>query len=503
MAKEESPQFNPFSHGALYDQHSVRWDMEQDFAEPVLDTWTSGKHLPKFSAKETTENHNYRTSMSAPLDMCADAIRIRMGNIFRTAPQRDLGKGKFKAIISQLVDDADNDGTPLDAFMRRSLYHYYSTGCDILTQMTAAPLGPDGKAMEIKTKADELKAGLRPYFLHFNPLQRLDWAVAGSGSFIWARYCLGEEAAGNEEAGKSGWTHFLSLSVDEWIERRSRKDDDGELRTEIIGRGPNSLKKPPIIKLYFSESQKPGQGAVPISLISRPALIAKVALNLKSQADVDILASVARWLFTGREAPPDAFGPLMLIASQDPESKLMVVQSDVQHIVEKREWLMLYLLEILRLLKFRGGMGNVDVAQGSGVRLTLEMTDLLTELRDTASLMEATELEMMRQAVSLQTGTEIPPERAADELEYAVNYNRDFVLEPVEQMLANIERWMTKCGFISEQVPEIGKEMVRQLGNMLAREGSPAAEQMELEIEAADMEGTSEASTPKPETEGV
>ena len=242
---------------------------------------------------------------------------------------------------------------------------------------------------------------------------------------------------------------------------------------------------------------------MPISLISRPALIAKVALNLKSQADADLLAAVARWMFTGRETPPDVFGPLMMAASQDTESKLMVVQSDVNHIHEKREWLMLYILEILRLLKFRGGMGNVEVSQGSGVRLTLEMTDLLTELRDTAALMEATELEMMRQAVSLSTGTEIPPENAKEELEYSARYERDYTLEPIDKMLANIEKWMTKCGFLPEQIPEVGKEMIRQLGNMLVREGSAAAEQIDLEIDALKPEGTSEASTPPAAGEGA
>lgn len=495
MAKAETPKFDPFQTGALYDQHSPRWDLEQDFAEPVLDTFAAGKHLPRFSDKEKQHDYSYRCSMSAPLDMCADAIRIRMANIFRTAPQRDIG-GKHKAIIDRLVDDADNDGTTLEVFMRRALYHHYSTGCDILTQMSAAPDG-----MEIKTKADEIEAGLKPYFLQFNPLQRFDWATNGSGNFIWARYCLGEEVADSEDSGSEGWTKFLSLSRNEWILRRARHEmtDDGEvLKVEIIGQGQHKLGKPPISKLYFTESQKFGQGAVPISLISRPALIAKVALNLKSQADVDLLAAVARWMFTGRETPPDAFGPLMLVASQDPESKLLVVQSDVNHIREKREWLMLYILEILRLLKFRGGMGNVEVSQGSGVRLTLEMTDLLTELRDTAALMEATELEMMRQAVILATGADIPPERAKDELEYASHYNRDYVLEPVEQMLANLKAWMKECGFLPEQMPEITKEMLRQLANMLAREGSPVAVQMAEEIDKADFEGTSEAGQPEP-----
>jgi len=384
--------------------------------------------------------------------------------------------------------------------MARAMYNYFSTGCDIVTQMTSAPADE-----EVKTEADVKRLGVRPYFLQFNPLQRYDWAVNGSRNFLWARYCLGEEAATGEEVGSSGWTQFLTLSAPagsekgKWVFRKAKRDSESEAGVQLkeTKKGTHPLSKPPIIKLYFAESQKWGQGGVPISLISRPAMVARVALNLKSQADADLLAALATFFFTGREKPPDKFGPLMCIASEDPNATLSVVQGQVQHIVEKREWLMLYILEILRLLKFRGGMGSVEVSQGSGVRLNLEMTDLFNELRETAALMERTEVEMMRQAVSMKTGTEIPPKEAQDVLKYSARYERDYILEGVEKMLGNIERWIAKCGFLSEQVPELTKEMLRQLSNVLLREGSPAAEQIETEIKKADLSGTSEASAPE------
>ena len=496
MSESKEPTFDPFDKGSLYNTHKARWQLEQDFAEPTKDIFDAGTHLDRFSNDEKTEDYNYRTSMSVPLDMCQDAIRIRKDAILRTPPKREVeGKGQHAAIIQQLMDDADGDGTPLDDFMARVLYNYYSTGCDVATQMTSAP-----EDEKVKTEADVKRLGIRPFFLQFNPLQRYDWAVNGSRNFLWARYCLGEEAAEGEEAGSSGLTQFLTLTKDGWIHRKAKKDNESDTSVQITETkaGTHPLSKPPIIKVYFSESQKWGQGGVPISLISRPAMIARVALNLKSQADIDILASIAMWFFSGREKAPDKRGPLMCIASRDPESKMSVVQGDVRHIVEKREWLMVYIMEILRLLKFRGGMGSVDVSQGSGVRLNLEMTDLFNELRETAALMERTEVEMMRQAVSMKTGQEIPPQDAQEVLQYSVRYERDYILEGVERMLENIERWLTKCGFLAEQVPEVTKEMVRQLSNVLVREGSPAAEQIETEVKKADLSGTSEASAPEP-----
>ncbi|MCK4625072.1 MAG: hypothetical protein KAV00_07165 [Phycisphaerae bacterium] len=488
MSKDK---FDPFVTGAMHNLHAPRWELEQDFAEPTLDIFSSGKHLPVYSANEDPEHYAYRCTMSAPLDMCQDAIRIRIDNILRIEPKREVG-GKHKAIIEGLIHDATNSGITLNEFMRRALWSYYATGCDIITQVTSTDA-------RIETQADVKAANLRPYFLLFNPLQRYDWATDGSGNFRWARYCLGNEPAADEDGSGGDITHFLTLTEAVWRKHRaertldeSGKGDNLKVETE---EGFHSFGHPPIIKFYFAESQKPEQGAVPLSLISRPAMIGKVALNLKSQADVDLFAAVARWMFAGVENPPSSFGPMALYHTTNPEAKLTVVQGDVQHIREKREWLVLYLLEILRLLKFRGGMGDVEGNAASGVKLALEMTDLQNELRATASFLEQTELEMMRQAVILITGKDLPPEKAADELQYTVHYNRDYILEPVKDMLANIKVFVNDCGLVVEEVPEMAREMLRQLQNMLVRDGSPASVKILDEIENADlsMSGMKEA----------
>jgi len=475
--------FDPFQTGPLYDLHRPRWQLELDASEFTLDVVRGGAYLRPFSDREHPDDFAYRRSMSCPLDMCRDGVRIRIDNLWRTAPKREIRPGKYADLISRLVHDADAEGTALDSLMRGACWDMYVTGVDIVTQVTNA----DGA--DLRTRADDLAAGIRPYFLRFSPLQRYDWATTGSGAFRWARYCLGVDPVGDErDAGGGGVTRFLTVTGTEWrLWRVLQATAGGRRRVDLVGRGANPLGRPPIVKLYFAESRKAGHGGVPLSLLTRPAMVARVAMNIKSQADADLLAAVTRWMLSGvgAEELPDAYAPGVVWKIPNPDARLQIAQGDVAHIREKRKWLALYLAEILRLLKFRGGMAEVEAGAGSGLKLAIERTDLDNELRAVAGQLEATELEMMRQAVCLATGDDIRPERAADELGYSVTYNRDYVLEPVGEMLDNLRTWMCDCGPVAAEVPEIGREMTRQVANMLARAGTDAHAQATAEIDRA------------------
>ena len=485
-------EFNPFTEGPLYQRHRARWQLETDAAEMTLDVLAAGAYLPRFSAREHDDDYSYRRSMSVPLDMCRDGVRIRVDNLWRTPPKRSVDPAsRHRDVIEALIHDADGEGTPLDAFMRRAVWNHYVTGVDVVAQVAEAPEG-----VAIRTKQDEVRHCVRPYFMQFTPLERLDWAVGGSRNFVWARYCLGQVARQDELSGGQTEaqqpTDFLTLTARGYrLWRAARmgegQGDESDLQVALLREGTHSLGQPPIVKLYFFESQKSGQGGVSLSLLTRPAVVAKVAMNLKSQADAELLASVPRWFATGFQKGelPDTYGGGMLIAAQDPAATLNVVQGNVGHIVEKRKWLVLYLGEILRLLKFRGGMAEINANSGSGLKLAIERTDLDNELRATASQCERTELEMMRQAVVLATGRQIEPHSAARELGYSVTYNRDFVLEPVGEMLENIRRWVGECGPVSSGVTEVTREMTRQLANMLVREGSPQHRKISDQIERA------------------
>lgn len=486
--------FDPFSENPLYRLHRARWQLETDAAEMTLDVLMRGTYLPRFSAQEHDDDYAYRRSMSVPLDMCRDGVRIRVDNLWRTPPRRSVDPAsRYRGIIEPLVHNADGDGTPLDEFMRRAVWNHYVTGVDVVTQVADVPEG-----VRIRTKRDQTQHRVGPYFMQFTPLERPDWSVNGSRNLIWARYCLGraaaqdELAAGAAEAGRL--TDFLTLTAGGyrlWRAARAPVDDgdDQGVQVALLREGSHSLGRPPVVKFYFSESQKSGQGGVPLSLLTRPAIVARVAMNLKSQADAELLASVPRWFATGFQKGelPDTYGGGMLISAQDPAATLNVVQGNVGHIIEKRNWLLLYLGEILRLLKFRGGMAEINATSGSGLKLAIERTDLDNELRATASHCEWIEQEMMRQAVVLATGQQVEPRDAARELGYSVTYNRDFVLEPVGEMLDNIRAWVSECGPVASGMTEITREMARQLANMLTREGSPQHRRISEQIDKASL----------------
>jgi hypothetical protein len=505
--------FDPFQESPLFRRHAPRWQLETDAAEMTLDVLERGTYLPPFSAQEHQDDYAYRRSMCVPLDMCRDGVRIRVDNLWRTPPKRSVDPAsRYRDLIEPLIHDADGDGTPLDAFMRRAVWNHYVTGVDIVTQVADAPAG-----VVIRTRRDQADHRVLPYFMQFTPLERPDWAVNGSRNFTWVRYCLGRPAAADELAvagaasgGTDGGagngtggaeadvTDFLTLTAGGyrlWRAARGPAADGGlpaaerQMQVSLLREGTHGLGIPPVVKFYFCESQKAGQGAVPLSLLTRPAVVARVAMNLKSQADAELLASVPRWFATGFQKGelPDTYGGGMLISAQDPAASLTVVQGNVEHIVEKRQWLLLYLGEILRLLKFRGGMAEITASAGSGLKLAMERTDLDNELRATAWQCERTELEMMRQAMVLATGEPIAPHQAARMLGYSVTYNRDFVLEPVGEMLDNIRTWVAQCGPVAGELTEITREMARQLANMLARDGSPQHRGMSDQIEQAPL----------------
>ena len=495
--------FNPFDEGPLARLHRPRWQLETDSAEMTLDVLERGTYLPRFSPSEHDDDYAYRRQMCVPLDMCRDGVRIRVDNLWRTAPKRTVDPAsRYRDIIEPIIHDADGDGISLDAFMRRAVWNHYVTGVDIVTQVADAPQGA-----EIRTRRDQAALGVHPYFMQFTPLERPDWACNGSRNFTWVRYCLGRTASADELDGQGGQSaDFLTLSADGYRLWRAScpksptspkspsgsqagDGDDTPADVVLLREGSHSLGQVPVVKFYFSESQKPGCGGVPLSLVTRPALVARVAMNLKSQADSELLASVPRWLATGFQKGelPDTYGGGMLISAQDPSATLRVVQGDVGHIIEKRQWLLLYLGEILRLLKFRGGMAEINASAGSGLKLAMERTDLDNELRATASQCERAELEMMRQAVVLATGDSVAPHEAAGRLGYSVTYNRDFVLEPVGEMLDNIRTWVAGCGAVSASLTEVTREMTRQLANMLVRDGSPQHERISEQIDTAPL----------------
>ena len=480
----ESEKFNPSKPGTLRALHGPRWQLEQDFAQPTLDMLESGRNLRKFEDEEAPD-YEYRKYMSCPLDMIPDALTIRQDNIFRELPVRHFEKSKYKELIETLISDADGDGTPLNEFMRRALWQRNAIGVDIVTQMTSADV-------EVVSVQDAKDAGLRPFWLQFSSRQKVDWATKGSGIYRWVRYSLGAMPSPSEKRPAPGVMQFLTLTPETWQKWAQKIGETKESDPEVVdlGTGENwnsSIQAiVPAIKFYFAESMVPGEGGVSLSLITRAAVIARCALNLKSQADMDMLAAVARWLLKGigSDKAPNSMGPQMLWATENADADLSVVQGSADPLKEKRVWLELFLGEILRLLKFRGGMGEVEGNQGSGVKLALEMTDLRNELTSTASEMEALELEMMRQAVVMATGDDIPQgKEAAKLLGYRVKYNKQFVLDSAAELLDYMKAWFVDLDAVSTNLPAMNKALLERFANLLVRNDDPDAENVAGEID--------------------
>ena len=421
--------FDPSATNGIYDELKGSWELNRDLAEMHLHVLRKGGYLDPFGkdskATEAAGQYTWRKGASMAIDHCADLINLRVDNIFRAPPVRKYEDSPYKEFIEAFTANVDGGGTDMDAFMRRALRAYYVNGVDIVVDKQAAPPGVRPVSL-----AQEQALDLLPYLHAFGPLERLDWACDHAGAYLWARYDMGDEPPADEMSGGNPARQFLTLTRDEW---RLYRVEGEESKVTTVQRGPMTLGVCPIVPLYFKESVRSDYPKVPLSLLTRIAPIARYMLNLLSQGQLDLYLSVAFYVITGLNDPEQA--PTEITPSCSwvlPEGTGIEQMGQVtEHIAEKREWLRMAMDAILRIGKLTGGSGELESRASSGVQVAVERTDLDNEMRMTATQAEAAEREIIRLAVSRYKGRPVPH----DEIAYAVEYNKKYVLTPVTELI--------------------------------------------------------------------
>ncbi len=462
------PTDNPAHKNQLYHDFRGQWQTNLDFAEMSHKTLRDGVYLDKWGEKssEASGQYNLRKLMSMLLDLAPDMISIRVEELWQTPPTRNFEQSSYKTQIQEFINNVDGGGTHMDTLMRRVTEKAYINGVDVLVDQGAI-------AAEPLTRADE---NTHAFTSVLGPLRRYDWATDHAGRYKWVRYYLGESQPDDEGGTGGGVDRYLTYTRDSWI-LYSEDYDNGETETQ---EGNHTMGIVPVVQVYLGHSIHDDNHAIATSLMSELSPISRYMLNLTSQGQLDLFLSVAFFVATG--VTPEQLGGEMGAALTkilpSPESDFKPVFSSVEHIAEKRAWLELASQQMLRKGKVLGLAGSTEGRARSGVQVAIESSPLHSELMSTANLLETSDIEIVRLAVSRVVGKPI----SVDDLGYAVEYNKVFTLQSAMTLIEELKAFSEVQG--ASEIPSVTRLMIKRVVDSLVRQGSDEHKAITREIKA-------------------
>ena len=187
------------------------------------------------------------------------------------------------ARILQWCDDIDLQGRNLHVFAASLCEDALARGhCGILVDYP--------KAIGVRTQADEVAAGVRPYFVHVHLGNILGWkSQRVNGATVLTQLRLLELVTEDDgEFGERTIEQVRVLTIGAWSLYRETKDNTGKSDWVLYDSGITTLKMIPFVPVY---GRRTG------FLTSMPPLLELAHLNVKhwqSQSDQDTILHVAR-----------------------------------------------------------------------------------------------------------------------------------------------------------------------------------------------------------------
>lgn len=130
--------------------------------------------------RESDEAFGKRQQRSHYRNLVKPIVDLQCAYVYRQPPARNAGDVEW---LSELWDNVDRAGTPMDAFMRRALVSAQIFGdCPIV--LTKPRLAAGTRPV---SQQDEVDLNLYPYLVRFNATQLVSWARDPGGDLLWAR----------------------------------------------------------------------------------------------------------------------------------------------------------------------------------------------------------------------------------------------------------------------------------------------------------------------------
>lgn len=161
------------------------------------------------------------------------------------------------------------------------------------------------------------------------------------------------------------------------------------------------------------------------------------------------------------------------------------IRPAVEHVAEKRQWLSLMTEAMLRMGRVYVPLGENQRRAGSGVQVQAERTDLDNEMAATAGAAEQAERDIIRLAVSRHEGRLV----AHEQIGYSVEYNRQYVLAGVREILDQARGFMDLS--VTAAMPDLARVFLRRVLDQLLKKDDPRYKAIAEQIRQGDLVASS------------
>ena len=236
--------------------------------------------LPKWP-KEGKEAYKARLDASTLLPAYSETVASMTGRVF--AKPVTIGEN-VPARIVELTEDIDQQGNNLQVWLQE----FFGIG---LSRGICIALVDYPRAAGIRTRADEIAAGVRPYSVIIKPDQVLGWKSVGqAGGQVLTQFryleSVEEDDPENNFASKT-IQQVRVLEIGKWAVWRKR-EVNGKAEWFVFEEGVTTLPLIPLAVLYTKRTG---------FMTAKPPLMELAHLNVKhwqSQSDQDNILHVAR-----------------------------------------------------------------------------------------------------------------------------------------------------------------------------------------------------------------
>lgn len=266
------------------------------------------EYLPMEPA-EQSEAYAIRRRSALFFNAFEKTLHGLVGMVFRKPP---MFAEDVPAPIQALAEDIDRNGSHWAVFAKEWFRDAMSEGHSFVYVDMPPALGPDA------TRADEIAANRRPYWVRYLKDQAINWRFDDAGRL--AQITFREQVMEPMGAfGERAVTFYRVLRPGAWELYREVKDEKGETMLILDSDGVTSLQDIPIAVVY---------GRKDAEMISKPPLIDQAILNLgwyQKYSDYSTYLHIASRPILGAAGIPDgsitSIGPYSLIY-HDKDAKL-------------------------------------------------------------------------------------------------------------------------------------------------------------------------------------
>ena len=386
--------------------------------------------------------YSNRLNYTALENACKLVVDTYKSFLFRTTPVRAFSNLQENPLVEDFVEDADLDGTSLDAFIQQ---------CNTYAMVYGSVwVGMDKPANQnVTTLAQELEGGIRPYTTMITPENVTNWKFERQAT---GRYELTSLQV--KESDSENITIFR-LWTRETVQRYEYNKETN--RATLLEEIANPIGAIPFVQLKANQSPVRGVG---MSDIADVAKVQQAIFNLLSEAEQNIRISSHPSLVATPEVDVAAgAGAIITVESTTaPELKPYLLQpsgasiDSIIKVIEKHQEM------IMKMTHLEAVSATKTIAK-SGVALQVEFNMLNNRLGEKATQLEKFEKKLWK-LFQIWTGLRFDDE-------FFVEYKKKFDLRDDNADLLNYK------SVLDMNVPSqtLNRELYKQIANIVLKDG--------------------------------